>query len=294
MLLVLTACGAGTKPALHAVAVKQLRRPGVNAIAAERRREAGREAERLLHRIALPRGTRHTHEPAGVDVLSRSGLGTSMLTEFAERHGFWRVRAPLAGVVGFFKTHSLRGFDQPSSAGSVPGQRPVWRSLDFDGPVAGGRPMQRMFTITVVALHGSTVLRIDAGAAWIYPRSPREVVPAGVRRIKIRDEDAERLVTDPAKVARIVRWFDGLNVAPPDAHVICGATIASRARFVFRSASGARLATAVVPSRPGDGCSPILFSIGGRRQAPLVDATFGRRAFVNRVQRLLGLRLPTR
>ena len=210
-----------------------------------------------------------------------------MTYEFAERYGFWRVPERLPTVVAFVKTHSLPRFDQPSSAGSARFQRPVWRSLDF---VA----RQRWVTITAVALQGSTVVRVDAGTAWIYPRSPREVLPPGVREIDIRDEDVARQVRNRAKVARIVRWFDALNVAPPGVHVMCNPTLVSRATFVFRSRSGARLATAVVPSRPADGCSSIAFSIRGHRQAPLIDGVFGRRAFVNRVQRLLGLRFPQR
>jgi hypothetical protein len=154
--------------------------------------------------------------------------------------------------------------------------------------------MQRLFTITAVALHGSTVVRIDAGAAWIYPRSSREVLPSGVREIDIRDEHVARRVTDRGNIARIASWFDALNVVPPGAHVICGLLVASNVRFVFRSASGRKLATATAPSRPGDGCAPISFSIRGLRQTPLVDAVFGRLAFVNRVQRLLGVCFPSR
>jgi hypothetical protein len=293
--LVVTACAAGTRSVSQAVSVGlKARHPGVTAIAAAREREAVRKAEKLLHRVVLPPGARRIRQPGGIDVLSRSGLGTSMLSEFAERHGFWRVHAPLATVVAFVKSHPLPRFDQPSSGGSNLGERPVWRSLDFIGPLVHGRPTQRQLTITAVALHRSTVVRIDAGAAWIYPRSPREVVPAGVREIDIRDEGVGRRVVDRAKVERIVRWFDALNVVPPGAHVICGPLVASNVRFVFRSASGGKLATAMAPSRPGDGCNPISFSIRRRRQAPLVDGVFGHRAFVNRVQTLLGLRFPTR
>jgi hypothetical protein len=154
--------------------------------------------------------------------------------------------------------------------------------------------VQRLYTITAVAFHGSTVVRADVGAAWIYPRSSREVLPSDVSEVDIRGEHVARRVTDQAKVTRILSWFGALNVVPPGAHVICGALVASNVRFVFRSASGAKLATAIAPSRPGDACDPITFSIRGRRQRPLVDAIFGRRAFVNRVQRLLGVRFPTR
>jgi hypothetical protein len=292
--LVVTACGAGASPAPRLSNVAARGGPSVHAVAAERKREAGRKAALLLHRVALPPGARRTREPAGIDVLGYSGLGTSELTKFAERHAFWRVRVSLSSVVAFVRSHSLHGFDQPSSAQSGNGQKPVYRSMDFDGPARHGRPMQRMFAVTAVALDGSTVIRVDAGASWVYPRSPREVVPAGVREIDIRDEAVTRRVTDRAKVRRIVRWFNALHVAPPGVHVICGALVASKARFVFRSASGAKLATAIGPSRPGDGCDPILFSIRGHRQPALVDGTFGRRAFVNRVQRLLDVRFPPR
>jgi hypothetical protein len=293
--LVVTACGAGTKPALRAVDVAlHLRQPSVKAVAAARRREAGRKAAKLLNRVVLPPGARRTQQPAAVEVLSRSGLGTSVITEFAERHGFWRVPAPLSQVVAFVKAHSLQGFDQASSSESVGGERPAYRSLDYYGRLAHGRPMQRLFTITAVALEGATVVRVDAGAAWIYPRSAREVVPAGVHEIDIRDERIARRVTDQAKVTRIVRWFDALNVSPPGVHVECMPIIASKATFVFRSASGLKLATAIVPSQPADGCGAIAFSIRGHAQAPLIDRLFGRHAFVNRVQRVLGLRLPSR
>lgn len=293
LLLFATVCGAGAGPSQAVGAGMLPRHPSVKTIAVARKREAGRKAEKLLQRLVLPRGARKAHEPGGVDVLSRSGLGTSVLTEFAQRHGFWRVPASLSQAVAFFETHSPPGFDQASSSRSVGRERPVYRSLNYYGLV-DGRPVQRMFTITAVALRGSTVVRVDAGAAWIYPRSPREVVPDGVREIDIRDENLARRVTDPAKIARIVRRFDALNVAPPGVHVECMMIVASRARFVFRSADGTRLATALVPSRPADACSSIAFSIRGRTQAPLVDAVFGRRAFVNRVQRLLGLRFPKR
>jgi hypothetical protein len=289
LLVLVMACAAGTRPVAF-----RLHHPSVKAVAAARRREAGRKARRLLHRIVLPSGAHRIRQPGGVDILSRSGLGTSVLTEFAERHAFWHLPATLSRVVAFVRSHALPGFDQASSSRSVGGQRPVYRSLDFYGRPTRGRPMQRLFTITAVALDGATVVRVDAGAAWIYPRSPREVVPAGVREIGIRDEHVVRRVVDRAKVARIVRWFDALDVAPPGVHVDCMPILASRATFVFRSASGARLATAVIPSRPADGCDSIAFSIRGRRQAPLVDGAFGLRAFVNRVQRLLGLRLPAR
>jgi hypothetical protein len=155
--------------------------------------------------------------------------------------------------------------------------------------------MQRLLAVTLVALHGWTVIRVDAGAAWIYPRSPHEAVPRGVREIDIRDGRVHRRVVGSTNVARIVHWFDALNVTQLGAAVICPAILASKVTLVFRSASGARVARSVVPSQPADGCDPIAFSIRGHVQTPLIDGTPGAgRAFVDRVQRLLGVRFPER
>ena len=152
--------------------------------------------------------------------------------------------------------------------------------------------MQRLLSITMARLNGRTVIRVDAGAAWVYPRSPREVVPAGVREIDIANRAASQQITDPAKVARIVRWFDALNIVQPGiGPVHCALLLASKVTFTFRSATGEMVAKAIAPSVPASGCNPIEFTIHGRRQTPLIDSTpGGGRAFIERVQRLLGVR----
>lgn len=278
--LVLTACGAG-----HASAPRvtntglYVRHPSVKAVAAARERGAGRKAEKLLARVVLPRGAQPTRAPAG---LRRGNLGVSILTELAYRHRFWRMREPLPEVVAFIKRHALPGFELGASASP-----PV--SLQFDLPPVRGHPMQRLLDFELVSARGWTFLRVDAGAAWVYPRSPHEVVPAGVREIDIRGAGVNRTVADAAELKTIVRWFDALNVTQPGPAVGCPAELSSPVRFSFRATSGAELASAIVPSEPADGCNPIQFTIGGRTQRPLIDARFGRYAFVNRVQRLLGV-----
>jgi hypothetical protein len=294
--LALSACGAGAKPAVHLTnASARVPAPIVRALAAERKAAAGRKAERLLRSFVLPPDARRTRQPAGADLLSRSNLGVSVLTEFAQRHGFWRVPERLASAVAFVKRHPLRGFALGPRGRSVGADRSVFWSQEYDGPRVGGRPMQRLLAVTLAALHGWTVIRVDAGAAWIYPRSPREAVPRGVREIDLRDGDVRRRVLDPTTVARIARWFDELNVTQPGTAVICPAILASKVAFAFRSASGTRVASSVVPSQPADGCDPIAFTIHGHPQPPLIDGTPGAgQSFVDRVQRLLGVRFPER
>lgn len=294
LVLVLAACGgshgpsataAGSSPAVLPVSLS------VPAVAIERRRVAGRKAARLLRRVVLPSGAiRVRHPPAGSgDLLGRSGLGTSLLTKFAVRHAFWSVGLPESAVDSFVKVHPTAGLKW-GSGGSVGGPgTPPNATEDFDGRRVGGRPEQRMLTISLARLKGRTFIRVDAGAAWVYPRSPREFVPAGVHTIDVDGGGLSRHVTAPRHVALIRRWFDALNVVPPGLGAVsCPLILASRVTFAFRSASGAKLANATVPSRPSYGCDPIAFSIGGHRQTPLVDSTpWHGRAFIDRVQRLL-------
>lgn len=208
----------------------------------------------------------------------------SILTETAWRFAFRRVRMPLESVFAFLKAHPPAGFRYIGGGG-------LYRSLDFDNGGMGSR--ERLLTVDLARLADRTVMRLEAGVPWIDPRSPREVVPAGVRELDIRDRHVRRNVTKPANVVRIVRWFDALNVVPGTI-VSCVAASATRVTFVFRSAHGAALAGAVAGGSPANGCSPVEFTIGGKRQIPLVDSSFGRDTFLNRVQRLLGLRFPTR
>jgi hypothetical protein len=261
---------------------RQSRRPdiSVKAVAAGREHAAVRKADRLLAQIRLPAGARSSSTTPAA--LRTSNLGVSVITEFAYRHRVWKVREPLAAVTSFVRRHALPGFENHTG-----GESPVW--LGYDQRLSGGRPMQRMYDVSLVRQGSWTFVRVDAAAAWIYPRSPREVVPAGVREIDIRGGGVVRRVTAPAQVARIVRWFDALHVTPPGVTVGCMLELSTPVHFRFRTASGAELARAVVPSEGADGCNSIQLTIGGKQQMPLGDARFGKHAFVEKVQRLLGV-----
>jgi len=130
---------------------------------------------------------------------------------------------------------------------------------------------------------------VDALAVWIYPRSPSERVPAATAEIVVRAPRISATVTDPGKVARIVRWFDALPVSPPGVAVSCPYAVAPDLTLSFRSAGGARLAQATLPRTEATLCDPIAFTIGGWRRRPLIDGPG--ESFVRRLQGLLGLRL---
>jgi hypothetical protein len=222
LVLVLTACGSSHKAALtvHAVApIIPVR--SVHSIAATRRRAASRRAERLLRRVVLPRGAvRLRRLPAhGSEVLLTSELGVSVETKFADRHAFWSVRRPLSAVDRFVKAHPTAGL-RWGSGGSDGGPGPPNAIESFYGRLVGGRPVQRLLSFALAHERGRTFIRVDAGAAWVYPRSPREVLQAGVRVIDISGGGISRHVTAPVKVARIVRWLDALNIVQPGQGVV--------------------------------------------------------------------------
>lgn len=266
-------------------------RSSVTPIANHRQHLAERAAQRLLNRIPLPPGaTRWTSALARTDQLTHSELGVSVISMTADRYLLWTVPGSAKAVLGFERRHMLPGLKEVGG-GSSPGG---FGTAEFDGRHPVGGPIGREVSMSLEPHGNGTLLRIDAGISWIYPRAATEVVPAAVREIDIHGDYIWRRVTKPAEVAKIVGWFNGLNVMQPGPSVGCMVTTASRVHLVFRSATRARLAGAVGPSGPASNCSPIQFWIGGKSQTPLIDATFGAGYFASRLERLLGVKFPTR
>jgi hypothetical protein len=122
-------------------------------------------------------------------------------------------------------------------------------------------------------------------------------VPKGVSEIDIRapvrithhnqkPRIFSRRVTDPSQVARLVAWFDALKPAGGNSNIVCAGGLSADVTFIFRSASGAKLASAFAPPAPAGNCDPIHFDRPGRQEAFLVD---GRgKPLIRRVERLLG------
>lgn len=284
--LVLAACGAGAKPAPR-VTELAARPPTVHAIVVARTREATREAKALLRRFAAPPGARPlSRRPAGDGgVLAQSGPESA--AEIVDVHRFWSVRAPLKAVAAFVRAHRPLGF---ARFGTEYGSSlPHYLMWGFAWP-GRSRVPRRFLDVTAVALPGRTVLRVDAKAVWIYPRSPAERVPAPAREIVVRAPRVDVSVTRAAEVSRIVRWFDALPLSPPGIHLPCPLSPVTRITLSFRTADGSPLAQAEVPPTSASICDPIGFLIGGRAQRPLADRPDGA-SFVVRLQRLLGVRL---
>jgi hypothetical protein len=259
----------------------------VTALAKRREATADRSAAALFKRVPRPPGAVRARAPSGTDQLAISGLGVSTVDMTAARYSVWRVPGTGPAVIAYEKRHLFPHL-RTEGLGSTP---EGWTGYEVFGSMVNGRPPWAV-SVAVEPDGGQTLVRFDAGVAWIYPRSPREVVPAGVTGIDIRGGGVDRRVTDATQVRQLVRWFDALNVSQPGPAVSCGVAIESTVTFGFRSANRAPLATAFVPSAgPTSNCDSIRFSIDGKRQRPLIDNLdeLGH-SFVDRVQRLLGFR----
>lgn len=294
LVLVVTACGAGTRPAPRVTEVAA-RMPSVHALVVRRERAALREARALLGEFLVPPGARR--DPVKRDhggILHQSGRAP--FGESVTAHRFWKMREPLAVVVAFLRAHDPPGFRRAGSGSGmqkadarthVPAARFLARTLVWP---AHDREPTRFLDETVAGLPGHTVIRVEAKVAWIYPRSPRENVPPRTREIVVRSPKVSVEVKDPAKVTRIVRWFDALPISPPGIGVVCPLTLLAHATVSFRSNGGALLALASVPLGAANVCDPIGFVIAGRHRRPLIDLDRGE-SFVRRLQGLLGVRL---
>jgi len=277
--VLLAACGGGAQSATGPTTTAAGKTEGVRAVAAARKRAAERQAQKLLREFALPAGTEPLRpgSVAAHGLLAHSALSPPGYGELAVRHGFWQVPRSLSSVLAWVKRHPPQGLKLGSRSRSPGG--PANATVAFSSHT-------RLLAVTLVRVPGRTAVRVDAGAVWIYPRSPQEVVPAGVQTIDVSSERFSRHVTDAGKVSRIIRWFDALDVVQPGVSVICPLVLVGLpVTFDFRSGSGALLARATAPGvGPATQCNPITFSIRGQRQTPLIGGDF-----VLRVERLLGV-----
>lgn len=290
--LALSACGGSQRAISGGPRLLAATTP-TSRIAAERKREATAEAHRMLDEFAPPPGARAIQVRPGhyrdAHVLHQSP--GRMASEVVSLHRFWSVRMPLKTVIKFLRAHRLRGF-RPTDAMWYT-RKPHYLAMGSVWPASTNRLPSRFFTVTPVGLPDRTVLRVDSRVAWTYPRSPTEKVPPGAQEIVVRTPKASVKVTEPRKVARIVRWLDALPISPPGVHIPCFARWSVGGITVsFRSAHGALVARAKVPPGEAGICDPIGFWIGGHHQPPLIDrgVPLGQ-TFVGRLQRLLGRHL---
>ena len=290
--VLLTACGAAqTTPVLRTHAIV-LRHPSVKAIAAARERAAAREVKALLRRFVPPPGASRRRPPRPYDGFDVSAVGGAVASDGVTviRSRFWRTSLSYSEAVAWVESHVAAGFTGREEGGST--DDPPWTDYSYS------QRSVRVINVAVAAYPTGVVIDVDASAAWIYPRSPQQVAPAATREVDIRSHKYSVHVTDPEKVRGIVRRFNALllirgHLDGWGCNELVTARPAPTVDFVFRSASGARLASASAPDWRSDGCDPIILRVG-RTYTDLADRLSGP-SFVSRVGSVVGVRLtPSR
>lgn len=196
----------------------------------------------------------------------------------------WRVHLPLDQVFAWEDAHRPRGSTKDGAGtGSKWGVLTDRELMYLYPPIAGRISDRRLNFNLIVKPGGWTRIYVWVQDTPIVARSPNERLPVGVTQVVFRSH----LITDHAKVAKIVHWFDALPIVQPG--IGSCAWYSSNSSVVhldFGNAAGNVVAHASLALRYGlrsDRCSPITFDVGGHPQSPIDGGDFFRR-----VKRLVG------
>jgi hypothetical protein len=276
--------GLGACAALTLVVAGGTAAGGERFTAPHTRAGAAHEVEIVLGTLVLPPGAaRLGREPHGDNgILGLSGEHEASVDSL-DRHAWWRVPGGWQAVLAFVHAHPPQGSHEFTSGSGEAYGRQTSASITFGWPTSPGELRTRQLSVQVITRPGNTtLLRADARAAWISPRSATERVPNGVREIDIqrsRPRSAPTLslrVTNPSEVHALIAAVDRLPILQPGP-ISCTMIGVNEPQisFGFRDAPGGRvlaLASERAGSRePTSGCDPMSFSIRGVAQTPLLE-----------------------
>jgi hypothetical protein len=264
---------------------------------AQNHQAAVKNASALLSRINLPAGAiRSSTEPTGDGGALGGPAFTEGVEKLVDKHAWWTVSAAPNQVFSYIESHPPRGGTENTTCAGGGTQR-SWSCVGFGFPERAGVLGVRELAVKVVGLgNGSTGIRADAEVQWIIVRPASERVPSGVGEIEVARDGPHGgeavAVGDPSTIHKIIRLFDALPVVQPGSwHCPAIPSSAAMDSFSFRPPGGgpalARASVRADVGRSDTGCDAMSFSIGGRRQMPLVGA----RRFLLAVGHLLDFRL---
>ena len=187
---------------------------------------------------------------------------------------WWRVPGQPLAALAWEKAHLPRAFTAEGlrTETGVPG---MW-SEQFDLPAVPGVLYARGLLVTAVAAGpGQSALRVDAEVAWLPSRPASERVPPEAKVVTITavpGADAKAkphapvVISDPAKVRRLVSLVDGRTLVPPGL-LHCPFDTGLALQLTFRkAASGPVLAVATAGL---SGCAGVAFTVGEKIQPGL-------------------------
>lgn len=267
---------------------------------AANRRAARLDAHHLLSLLRLPPGARAVSaQPAGADGWLKPMTALTGTSAGAEVHAWWTVPGTPDAVLADTKARPPAGgtlFGIGIAGNSRTGR--VVQELDYSWPAIPGVIRYRQLAISVTVVSGGvTGVLAQAESEWTVPRPLSERIPAGIHEIDITvatpggPVTRTLAVTDPGEIRRIVALFDAMPIAQPGTYSCPLEWDPRLLTFTFRAQPGAaalaRATYTAFGSSPVSGpCTPIQFSIAGRRQDALIGGNF-----VTQVQQVLGVTL---
>jgi hypothetical protein len=181
----------------------------------------------MLKAFAAPPGAQELpSSPVPSSVLSRSQQAPRPLdNDVVTKTSWWLAPGDPRQLLAWTAAHLPAQYQRFDTGTVGPG---IW-SDDFNLPAVAGLFDTRSLAVSVTSAgHGQTAIRVDALVDWIPVRPAGDTVPATARAATLV-ETADKFgfsgapttvihhstLTDPAKVAALARYLNGLPVNPP-------------------------------------------------------------------------------
>jgi hypothetical protein len=237
----------------------------------DNRAEATAEADALMSAAALPAEVVALDgEPGGDSGLLASPPTIGSNPNTVVRTAFFRTSMSPTDVLAFTDAHPPAGASTKLSGG---GDGRSGNGMAFHGymrPRLRGVLGNRFLLVSVAQLEdGATGIRVDAQVTWLEARPADQFFPATARHLTITARGRHTIqIADAARVQRIARMLNGLDIYQPDVFSCERAYPGvAQPRLTFRTRRGG-MPLAIAHVHPS-GCGSVDGQIGGKQFSAL-------------------------
>ena len=261
----------------------------------------------MLKAFAPPAGALEVPDSPvpGSTITSAPGTPTPLDDDVVTATSWWLAPGDPQQLLAWEKAHipSLYSYSGGGTTGSG-----IWNDVFSVPAVPGLFDMRELAVSTTSAGGGQTAIRVDALVDWIPVRPSGDTVPVTARVAELVETGshvgvtppkqvatviARATVTNPAQVAALAAYLNGLAVNPPGQVVSCPAAFGDSTLTVTFSArpGGPVLATA---SAALSGCAFLTYAMPGQPTAGLGGGDAGE-SLLDEVNHVTGLhwKIPT-
>jgi hypothetical protein len=252
------------------------------------KQQAVADAGLMLKAFAPPAGAREVSgSPVPGSVMSRSpATPTPEDDDVVTETSWWLATGNPQQVLSWEKAHipSLYRYFGGGTTGSG-----IWNDVFSIPAVPGLFDTRELAVSTTAAGGGQTAIRVDALVDWIPVRPAGDTVPATARAAKLVETRtafgaappkqtttvlATATVTDPAQVAALAAYLNGLAVNPPGGVSSCPASFGdSTVTLTFSARLGGPVLA--MASAELDGCAFLSYTMPGQPAAGLGGGAAG-------------------